>query len=50
MAYRVERQGVITAEGTIKVVPFDYRVRRPRRVPGTFRDAVVAFEGLAVET
>ncbi len=49
MGYRVERQGAVTAEGTTPLVAFDYRARKPRRVPAAFREAVAAFEGLAVE-
>lgn len=47
MAYRIERQGVATAEGTTTLVAFDYEMRKPRRLPAAFRKAVLAFEGLA---
>jgi YbgC/YbaW family acyl-CoA thioester hydrolase len=46
MAYRIERQGKPTAEGTTSMVAFDYRARKPRRLPEAFRQAVVQFEGL----
>lgn len=46
MAYRIERQGVATAEGTTQLVAFDYAARKPRRLPAAFRAALLAFEGL----
>lgn len=46
MAYRIEREGRVTAEGTTALVSFDYAVRRPRRLPEGFRRAVAGFEGL----
>lgn len=46
MAYRIERAGEATAEGTTNLVAFDYAARRPRRLPEAFRAAVTAFEGL----
>ncbi|HEY7746620.1 MAG TPA: thioesterase family protein [Desulfuromonadales bacterium] len=46
MAYRIERQGVATTEGTTQLVAFDYQARKPRRLPPAFRDAVTGFEGL----
>jgi YbgC/YbaW family acyl-CoA thioester hydrolase len=46
MAYRIERDGVVTAEGTTALVAFDYDKRRPRRLPEGFREAVAAFDGL----
>ncbi|MBI5018387.1 MAG: acyl-CoA thioesterase [Deltaproteobacteria bacterium] len=45
MGYRVERAGTATAEGTISVVCFDYRQRRPAPVPAAFREAAERFEG-----
>ena len=45
VAYRIERQGVATAEGTTHLVAFDYQARKPRRLPSAFREAVSAFEG-----
>lgn len=46
MAYRMERAGVVTAEGTTALVAFDYQKRRPCRLPPVFRKAVEEFEGL----
>ncbi len=46
MAYRMERAGVVTAEGTTALVAFDYQKRRPCRLPPVFRQAVEEFEGL----
>lgn len=40
MAYRVERDGVVTAEGTTNLVCFDYEARKTRRLPETFGEAV----------
>lgn len=45
MAYRVERSGEITAEGTTNLVAFDYHKRKPVRLPGRFVEAVLAHEG-----
>ncbi len=47
MQYRIERLGAPTAEGTTALVSFDYRARRPKRLPGAFRAALVDFEGFA---
>lgn len=44
MAYRVERSEKLTAEGTTALVCFDYQARRPRRLPETFRLAILGFE------
>lgn len=44
MAYRTEREGRLTAEGTTALVAFDYAARRPRRLPEAFREAVRRFE------
>jgi YbgC/YbaW family acyl-CoA thioester hydrolase len=46
MSYRMERAGVVTAEGTTALVAFDYQKRRPCRLPPVFRQAVEEFEGL----
>ncbi|PLX95244.1 MAG: esterase [Desulfuromonas sp.] len=48
MAYRIERDGVVTAEGTTNLVAFDYGKRKPSRLPVSFREAVEAFEGEGV--
>jgi YbgC/YbaW family acyl-CoA thioester hydrolase len=50
MAYRIEREGVVTAEGTTALVAFDYRKRRPCRLPAVFREAIAAFEGMQEKT
>jgi len=44
MAYRIEREGGVTAEGTTNLVCFDYQARRPVRVPSGFAAAVQALE------
>lgn len=44
MVYRIERDGVVTAEGTTNLVAFDYGRRRPVRLPQEFRTKVEAFE------
>ena len=46
MTYRIERAGEPTAEGTTSLVAFDYRKRRPVRLPAEFRGALTAFERL----
>lgn len=46
MSYRIERQGTAVAEGVTRLVAFDYRTRRPVRLPGPFRQAVAEFETL----
>lgn len=45
MTYRIERAGQVTAEGTTALVAFDYRTRRPVRLPQAFRQAAAEFEG-----
>lgn len=49
MGFRIERGGQVTAEGNTVLVAFDYRSRKPRRVPQAFREAAAALEGLPVE-
>ena len=46
MAYEIERDGTQTARGTTNLMAYDYRVRKPCRLPELFRDAVRNFEGL----
>lgn len=46
MEYAIERDGTMTARGTTNLVAFDYQARKPRRLPGPFRDAVARFEGM----
>lgn len=45
MRYRIERQAALMVEGTTNLVGYDYRTRKPVRLPASFRDAVNAFEG-----
>lgn len=48
MVYRVERDGIVTAEGTTNLVAFDYSKRKPVRLPQEFRSCIELFEaGLA---
>ncbi len=44
--YRIERDSVLTAEGSTPVICFDYQKRRPVRIPASFREALCAFEGI----
>lgn len=44
LEYRVERQGELTAEGQTPLVCFDYKQRRPCRMPVDFRKALTQFE------
>lgn len=46
MEYRIEREGVAMAEGTTNLVSFDYRVRRTKRLPDSFRRTLRNFENL----
>lgn len=46
MAYRIERNSQPTAEGSTNLVAFDYRLRKPVRLPTAFRQAVSAFEDI----
>lgn len=36
LEYRIERGGMVTAEGTTNLVAFDYEKKKPRRLPGAF--------------
>lgn len=49
MGYRIERQGQVTAEGTTALVAFDYELRKVRRLPEVFCQAVKGFEELLQE-
>ena len=40
MAYRVERDGKVTAEGETVLVCYDYTARKPRRLGGEFVEKV----------
>jgi len=44
MFYRIERDGVVTAEGTTALVAFDYAKRKPVRLPEVFVLKLSAFE------
>ena len=44
MMYRIERDDVVTAEGTTNLVAFNYERRKPVRLPQEFRSSVEAFE------
>lgn len=45
MAYRIERDGKVTAEGETVLVCFDYAARKPRRLDGGFKQLVEQLEG-----
>jgi YbgC/YbaW family acyl-CoA thioester hydrolase len=44
MAYRIERDEKLTAEGETTLVCFDYQTRKPRRIDKTFRALLEKFE------
>ncbi|MDT8441292.1 MAG: thioesterase family protein [Desulfuromonadales bacterium] len=44
MNYRIERDGQVVAEGSTTLVAFHYGMRKPRRLPQAFRQAVAEFE------
>jgi len=46
MEYRIEREQQVTASGVTTLIAFDYTLRKPRRLPGDFKQAVLNFEGL----
>ena len=46
LLYRIERDGQLMAEGETPVACFDYKNRKPRRLPEDFRQALSRFEGL----
>lgn len=46
MEYRIEREGIVVAEGVTQLVTFDYHERRPRRLPPEFKAAVRQYENL----
>ena len=45
MMYQIERDGIVTAEGTTNLVAFNYERRRPVRLPKEFQSNVEEFEG-----
>ena len=47
MAYRVERDGKVTAEGETVLVCFDYAARKPRRLDGEFVEKVRSWDNLS---
>jgi len=46
MSYRIERDGVATAEGETVLVCFDYQQRKPRRIDIGFREKIEVLEVL----
>lgn len=46
MGYRIEREGVTTAEGETVLVCFDYKLRKPRRMDSEFKKRLEAFDSL----
>ncbi len=46
MQYRIERAGVVTAEGETLLICLDYESRKLRRLDKVFRQRIVAFEGI----
>lgn len=46
MGYRIEREGVTTAEGETVLVCFDYKLRKPRRLDAEFKKRLEVFENL----
>ena len=46
LAYRIERGGVVTAEGDTPVVCFNYQTRKSCRMPEEFRQALLDFDRL----
>lgn len=44
MMYRIERDEVVTAEGTTNLVAFDYAKRKPVRLPQEFRSCIESYE------
>lgn len=47
MEYRIERDGIVTAEGETVLVCFDYQKRKPRRLDALFRSRAAEFESLS---
>ena len=47
LEYRVEREGVLTADGFTPVLCYDYQAGKVRRIPDAFRARLVAYEGLS---
>ncbi len=46
LEYRIEREGVLAAEGATPVICFDYQKRKPVRIPKGFHEALKTYEGL----
>ncbi|HKJ04722.1 MAG TPA: thioesterase family protein [Geopsychrobacteraceae bacterium] len=46
LEYRIERDGVLTVEGNSNLLAFRYATRKVVRLPETFREGLVDFEGL----
>lgn len=45
MSYKVERKGIAMAKGTTLLLSYDYKLRKPRRLPSPFQKAIAQFEG-----
>jgi len=43
LAYRIERDGELTAEGETPIVCFDYQQRKPCRIPAAFKQALAEY-------
>lgn len=46
MEYRIERDSQVTASGSTTLVAFDYTLRKTRRLPSEFKEAVQKFDGV----
>ena len=46
LEYRIERDGVPTAEGSTNLVGYNYQTRKVARLPEPFRAVLVEYEGL----
>lgn len=50
LAYRVERSGELTVEGTTPLVSFDYQKRKPCRLPESFKAHLMAYPVASADT
>lgn len=46
LEYRIERGADLMAEGSTAVICFNYQIRKPVRIPGSFRENLASFENL----
>ncbi len=46
LIYRIERSGLLTAEGETPLICFDYQAHKPCRMPKEFRQALLRFDPL----